>query len=231
MQKRGYLNFKQLQKRLVTPYLIFALCAWGNPAAASTALSFSSANNGFVDSISRMLGWQFTVNNSVKVTELGWQDFGSNGLVFDHEVGIWNKGTQALLGSAVIPGGSGSPLTNFFRYVSAPSGITLDPGTTYVIAGFDHGNGDPHVWDVLLSGFNDQVNGFSTDLSIQLGPAGTAFGPIAAAFSFPTTAVGDTRRALMGPNFQFAPVPLPTAIWLLGSALGGLSFAHRRITI
>ena len=155
----------------------------------SAGISFTSTNgNGHADFKSRMIGWQFTVGaNPIAVTELGFQDFGLDGLLASHQVGIWRLSDQVLIDSVVVPSGVSGTLDGFFRYAPLVSRSTLASATTYVIAGFDNG-ADPSVWDVAISGYpNMEVNGFSVDPAITLGAAGTARGPWMASFGFPTS--------------------------------------------
>jgi LPXTG-motif cell wall-anchored protein len=192
----------------------------------SAGVSFTSTNgNGHADSMSRMIGWQFTVGaNPIVVTELGYQDFGIDGLLTSHQVGIWQLSNQLLIDSAVVPGGKSGTLDGFFRYAPLASPTALASGTTYVIAGFDNG-ADRHVWDVALIAYpNMQVNGFSVDPAITLGAAGTARGPAMTSFGFPTGTVPDARACLMGPNLKYSVVPEPsTFIISIGLGLIGLA--------
>jgi hypothetical protein len=203
-------------------------------AQASPAVSFTSVNGNFRDDNTRMIGWQFTVTGPLSVSALGWFDLEQNGLARSHEVGIWNKATQALLGSVVVPSGTTGFLEGFFRYATLGSNVALSSGTTYVIAGLDIGaNGDGHVWTPALSGFNNEVNGFSSDSRVTVGPAGSAIGQFAAVFQFPTASIGDSRTAAFGPNFLIAAptvtaIPLPPAAALFVFGLVGLGFAARR---
>lgn len=203
-------------------------------AHAGPAVSFTSVNGNFLDGLTRMLGWQFTVTEPLSVSALGWFDLGQNGLSRSHEVGLWNKNTQALLGSVVVASGTGGTLDGFFRYTSLGSAVALSSGTTYVIAGLDVGaNGDGHVWTPALGGFNNQVNGFSSDARVTVGPAGTAIGQAVAGFQFPTASIGDSRTALFGPNFLIAEpvvaaIPLPPSMALLVFGLAGMGLAARR---
>jgi hypothetical protein len=192
----------------------------------SAGISFTSTNgNGHTDSMSRMIGWQFTVGaDPIAVTELGFQDFGLDGLLTSHQVGIWRLSDQVLVDSVVVPSGASGTLDGFFRYAPLVSPATLASATTYVIAGFDNG-ADRHVWDVAISGYpNMEVNGFSVDPAITLGAAGTARGPAMAGFGFPTSTVPDARAALMGPNLKYSVVPEPsTFVISMGLVLVGLA--------
>lgn len=212
---------------LASAALLTALCS-GEGAFAATALSFSSTNGSFLDGNSRMLGWRFEVTADSEVTELGWQDFGQDGLAVAHEVGLWTS-AGVLLGSAVVPAGTAGILDGFFRYVALQTSIRLSPGTSYVIAGFDPGAGDPHVWDANI-GFGAQVNGFSVDDGVLLGAAGSAIGSSSGSFQFPTSSIGDARRVEMGPNFKFGPtpVPLPASLPMLLAGLGTIVLRRRR---
>jgi hypothetical protein len=77
-----------------------------------------------------MTGWQFTVgSNPIEVTELGYQDFGSDGLVASHQVGIWRLSDESLIGSVAVPSGTVGTLEGFFRYAALSSPLTLvSPG-------------------------------------------------------------------------------------------------------
>ena len=170
---------------VVSLFLLLSLILPGGVIAdpVSSALSISGTNLGFNDGRSRMIGWQFTVGNSaIAVTELGFHDFGGDGLLESHEVGIWRLSDQALMGSAVVPSGTSGTLDNLFRYAPLSTSTILDAGTSYVISGFDNGI-DPHVWDVEIAGFpNRSVTGFSVDPAIALGSSGTAHGPLQSTF-------------------------------------------------
>lgn len=203
---------------------ISALCSM-QAMAGTAALSFTTTNGGFADAHGRMLGWQFTVGpNPILISDLGFCDFGQDGLATVHQVGIWSQSDQALLATTTIPSGTAAPLQGFFRYEPLGSSLLLSPGTVYVAGAFDPGL-DAHVWDVFLPGFGGpEVNGFSVTSPILLGPPGTARGAPASSFVFPgfTTIPNDTRSALMGPNFLFTVVPEPSSLCLAVGAVAGL---------
>lgn len=185
-------------------------------AMAQTAFSFTGLNTGFVDGNSRMLGNRFSVTQSIEIAELGWFDWDSDGLGLAHEVGIWDTADQSLVASVVIPQGTGAELDNGFRYVALGSTVTLNPGVTYVLAGFDGANGDRHVWDNAIGGFSSHVTGFNVDPRVSLVDA---IGSLTSGFAYPATTIGDARNTLMGPNFVIVPEPSATALLLSGCAL------------
>jgi Domain of unknown function (DUF4082)/PEP-CTERM motif len=208
------------------------LLALAVPAAVladTPALSFTGTNGSFLDGNSRMIGWQFSLTDAVQITALGWFDLAGDGLNRAHEVGIWEVGSQALVAQATVLQGTAAPLDANFRWASLATPVSLQAGTSYRIAGLDVGaGGDAHVWDAFLGGYNAQVNGFAVLPQVQLS-TGTALGGLAGSFGFPTGLIGDSRSALMGPNFAVSAVPEPaTALLLLGGAglLAGL--ARRR---
>lgn len=217
-------------KTLHTKALAFLLltAAVSSTASAATVLSYSSLNNSYLDSGTRMIGWRFSVTEDIGVSAIGWFDWNGNGLARSHEVGIWNTTGASLLASVVIPNGTTAILDNGFRYTTLNTPLTLQTGATYIIAGLDIGaSGDPHVWDANIGFGNPHVNGFASDPRITL-TVGNAIGSVATSFAYPTGVIGDARRVLMGPNFTFTPVPIPAAVWLFGSAFAGLIGFSRR---
>jgi uncharacterized protein (TIGR03382 family) len=86
-----------------------------------------------------MIGWCFTANVNLAIAELGYFDYGGNGLSESHRVGIWDEGGALLASADVLPG---SPLDGSFRYVPIPS-VSLVAGQTYVIGGFQSNQSNP----------------------------------------------------------------------------------------
>jgi hypothetical protein len=223
---------KALSSQVRSAVLALMLATAGTTAArAQVALSFTSPNtNSFLDGTGRMLGWEFTVDTTIEVTELGWFDWQNDGLATSHQIGIWNTAGQTLLGSVTVSAGASATLADGFRYQALGSSIFLVTGQTYRIAGFDPGTGgDAHVWDVFHSGYsNYEVSGFTVDPNVNL-TAGDALGGAAGGFGYPLGPIGDERAVLMGPNFSFAVVPEASASALLAAGLAVLAVGfHRR---
>src|SRR2546428_765822 len=65
------------------------------PGANHPAMSFTTGSVGF-STFFQTLGWQFATNSPVTVDGLGYYDFGGDGLVVPHEVGIFDAGGMLL---------------------------------------------------------------------------------------------------------------------------------------
>jgi len=223
------MNF--LSSQLRAAVLALVLVTGGiTSASAQVALSFTSVGaNSFLDGTGRMIGWEFTVDQTLEVSQLGWFDLNGNGLSISHQVGIWDTADQSLVTSVMIAAGTTEGLMSGFRYATLGSSVYLLPGLTYRIAGFDPGTGgDAHVWDVFHTGYaNYEVSGFSVDANINLS-AGDALGAMAAGFGYPGGPIGDARAVLMGPNMTFTVVPEPSTTVLVAAGLAVLVTAWRR---
>ncbi|NQT39605.1 MAG: hypothetical protein HQ581_19060 [Planctomycetes bacterium] len=218
---------------LVPLAILFVLLSLLVPdlAADEVGISFTATGSaGHADKKPRMMGWEFTVgDNPIVVTELGYQDFGLDGLAASHEVGIWRLSDEALIDSVVVV--TGDPLDGHFRFAPLGTPPTLTSGTTYVISGFDNGY-DPSVWDVEIP--NDphssipykemDVSGFSVNPAITIVGAHGPWEYGGFGFPDPYTIIGDGRTVLMGPNLKFSVVPEPcTFVNIIGLGLIGLA--------
>jgi len=127
----------------------------------------------------------------------------------------------------MVLAGSAGVLLGLFRWVDLGTPLSLQTGVNYSIAGLDIGSGgDGHVWDANI-GFGVSVSGFGVNPALTLGAPGSAIGPLAAGFSYPSGTIGDARRAQMGPNLGFSalhPVPEP-ATWAM--VPGGMALLLR----
>lgn len=82
--------------------------------------------------------FRFTPLVDISVTSLGYFDDGLNGLTFNHNVGLYNNSTQALLASTVVGSGTNN-LDGMFQY-EAIAPVTLFAGTEYAIVGHHSGS-------------------------------------------------------------------------------------------
>ncbi len=114
-------------------------------AAATPAVNFTAAdvNPAFNVTFSNNaggfdLGYKFTVNSAIQVTQLGYYDDFGDGMINSHPVGLYSA-TGTLLATATVT--SANPLTGVFRYTPiAP--LVLTPGDYVLssVAGYDPGN-------------------------------------------------------------------------------------------
>mgnify|MGYP003388938544 CR=1 FL=1 len=191
---------------------------------AAPVLDFTGGTAGSAQGISTdsTVGWMFDVHSAINVTSLGLWDEGANGLIDDHQVGLW-AGDGTLLASTTV--------TNSSTTVSSTSAdgiwlfedittVTLDVGR-YAIAAV-------YIDDDDFIRTNTTI---STIGEISYFEAATFVGGLV----FPNRLKGDIGGYL-GPNLRGEAVestpaiPEPMTLAILGAGLAGLGFARRRKT-
>ena len=102
------------------------------PAADTPALDITGLGSGFdYTQGTYSLGWAFAANKDLNVTALGFYDDLKDGIVGNHDVGIYDVATQTLLvQTTVVPS---DPLTGFFRYHTLATPFVLTGGKNYII--------------------------------------------------------------------------------------------------
>jgi hypothetical protein len=207
MTGRGLKMRRSLLIFLATMSLVVGLTAvsW----ADTIALTFTGGIvYDFVNTALRnTIGWEFSLSAPVTVTQLGFYDADAVGLAADHNVAIWDAGQNQMV-SAVVT--NADPLDQGFRWVSVAP-VTLAAGTyrTGALVNLD---------DAYYSDTATQTT--ASPVSYVGGVYRTGD------FGYPGI-IGYTNNGRFGPNFQFNPVPLPGAVWLLGSGLLGLAGLRR----
>lgn len=176
--------------------------------ADSAAVTFSSGTPGtWSTGTSGNVGFHFTDISPAAVTSLGVYDFGSDGLLAAHEVGLWDS-NGVLLASVTVPAGTAATLQSGFRYVPLTAPIFLVPTAAYDIGAF-FGSDDSQAIRVMA---------FSTDSSIQYQWADITGGP---SFAEPHGSPGSIYEpGIFGPSFLLRAVPEPNTIPML--IFGGL---------
>ena len=181
--------------------------------AGSGTPGFSAGNN--------TLGYSFTVRSSpLQVSALGLWDYGADGLLNAHEVGLWDM-SGTLLASVRVPSGTAAFLAGEFRYAPLTAPVVLDAAQSYVL-----GVRYPYDMDP------DELRDFFL-------PSTPAFYPAVtpgfwrwiqdAGFTFPVN-VYDGGSAAVGPSMEFVVVPEPGvgALSLAGGLVLGLWRGLRR---
>lgn len=146
-------------------------------------------------------GWRFSIGYQVTISHLGYYDAGANGLVQNHDVGIFAD-TGALLATATVS--SGDLLDNGFRYRPiAP--LTLGVGT-YRIGGY------------RASGADGVVSNATNFASVfQVSHLGGYFDIDAGSLAFPDTAVGaGYDPSIFGPSFRIVSPAMVPAVSFTG---------------
>jgi hypothetical protein len=189
--------------------LVFEV-AIGGALANAPAFTLDNLTGASLGNPPFTLGWSFSTNSSITVTEVGIFDDSQNGLVDSYPVGIWNS-SGTLLNSATVASGTTDPLINQFRY-TAITPTLLAAGQTYFIGALYLDGNDPLI-------FPGAAVGFATDPSITFIQSEYAVG---GSLSFPNLSVS-TDPSYFGPNFLLtSTVPEPSTLLLLGSGLLGL---------
>ena len=126
-------SFHGIKASLATLFVATGLVLNPGTATAIPAVDFTSTQN-WSFGAGLTIGWGFSVTAQQSVSELGYYDFEQNGLISDHEVGLFRVSDMNLLTSGIVT--TGDPLDGYFRYTNVES-ILLNPGELYFIAGFD----------------------------------------------------------------------------------------------
>lgn len=182
----------------------------GHASAQTQALTFTGGSRQFFPGYT--VGWTFLVDRNLSVSSLGWFDDGSDGLLNDHEVGIFTilaLGNGSLLTSATVT--TADTLLNGYRYHSiAP--LILTPGS-YLIGGTT-GN------DL----FQSLASGVTTASGITFGAGRFTF-TNDSALTYPTT-TSNQGIAYFGPNFTVSgasAAPEPSTLGLLMGGVGTMA--------
>ncbi|MCY3011604.1 MAG: PEP-CTERM sorting domain-containing protein [Planctomycetota bacterium] len=166
-------------------------------------------------------GSEFTTSSSLTIRSLGWLDAEGDGLLFNHQVGLWGTGSQTLLASAVVTPlsptiASANGTAKWFMENITP--FTIEAGT-YRIAGLVGPNDHNALSD----------NKIGNGVTISAGYVRTGFPN--GGFNFPgLTFDSEAVRATLSTDFvSAAAVPEPTslAIFGIGACVAGLGAARR----
>jgi len=161
-------------------------------------------------------GSEFTVTTNLTVTQLGFYDWGQDGLADAHEVGLWDAAGN-LLASTVIQSGTGSSLAADGYRWNVVSAVPLIAGDDYIVGAYFPSASD-HFSDAA------PINAdFTMIKDLYLDGAG---------FAEPTTSdFNSNTQGWFGPNVgteSVPPVPEPITMFSAFMAISGLGMYVRR---
>jgi hypothetical protein len=114
------------------------LWAVGSPAPVSAQTQALTASGGttFAVASNYSVGWEFTVNQAISLTDVGVFDADGGGLAQNHTVRLYDKTHDSVLATATIPQATSGTLAGSYNvhYVTLPSPISLSTGVNYMIA-------------------------------------------------------------------------------------------------
>lgn len=186
----------------------------------SPSYSVIFANYGAGYYTPQTIGYEFTANQNITVTDLGFLDASGTGLAESHEVGIYNT-SGVLLASALVPAGTAAPLTGAFRYVGITD-LDLTAGTEYICAGLMTTTAD----EVGYSSPGD----ISLDSRISISSDPSLYFIGGSGIQFPTFP-GISATFYVGPNFEIEnpqlSAPDAASVFTLVLAAGFVASLHR----
>lgn len=163
-------------------------------------------------------GWQFTVTDSIQVTQLGKFDYESNGIV-GTGVGLYdNTNGGTLLASADLTGASFELNGAYRAYYTAITAITLMPGNIYTIAAVQDGPGESIFWAANTATYASGINYVR-----GIAQSGAS---LPATWTSNSPQLTGTTNGYFGGTFKFDAVPEPSTALLGG--LGMLAMLRRR---
>ena len=170
------------------------------PCFAGEILTFTGGS--FVPTANNQtIGWSFTVNTPLQVTDLSWYDpTGAN--VKNRPVGIWDSAGNLVDSACVGPGCGATHIGNFWVLPISP--ITLSAGN-YVIGGY--------VW----VGTDSFVLGSPTIMTDSRITYGQSMFTVSGSFTEPLSSC--CGNGFFGPDFSTA-VPEPASMTLLAAGFG-----------
>jgi hypothetical protein len=189
----------------------------GAAHAATPVASLSDLTGETLGNPPFTLGFSFTANSAVLVTQLGVFDGGQDGLAEAHAVGLWDS-VGTLLASTVVGAGTSGTLVNQFRYADIPF-VALAAGQTYRVGAVWASGADPLV--LTASGLSLDPR-FSYQGGAYIGGASLAN---------PTSVGGE--GGYFGPNLMIGggvPEPATWAMMIAGFGMVGFALRRRELT-
>lgn len=131
----------------------FAQALAGTPLSATPTPAFALTggwNTYYTGNF--FLGYVFTVDRPITVTDLGTLDYGLNGLSYSSEVALYDAATSTLVARTTVPAYTSAPTSPWgaWRY-AALEPVDLEPGTYIVASQVYNGSPDLYIFDAGIT--------------------------------------------------------------------------------
>ena len=168
----------------------FSLSAQAVPGWTGGSLATSGSD--------QLYGWIFTANSTFDVSALGVYDTDGDGLSIAHDVGLFNRATQALIVSTTLGPGVAGALDAGFRYTALGSNVQLTADDYVIVMTMPVGTADTQFINASAP---------TTDASISYITSAFDSGSVLA-FPNPINN-GAFKEGMFGPNFEIVPPTCP----------------------
>lgn len=163
-------------------------------------------------------GWQFTVTESIQVTQLGKFDFEANGLV-GTLVGLYdNTNGGVLLASVDLTGASFELSGDYRAYYAAITAVTLTVGNIYTIAAVQDGPTEAIFWA-------NNTATYASEITYVRGIAASG-ASLPGTWTSNSPQLTGTTHGYFGGTFKYDVIPEPSSALLGG--LGLMALLRRR---
>ena len=196
-----------------------------------------------------MVGWTFSLNQTETISQVGWYDYGQDGLSRNYKMGLWQglsgsdlwqafstgSNPTQLLGTVSSPGitilgGTSAPLNGPYRVYNLPIPITLQPGN-YELGGLDTAT----TTDAIQYVFSDMGGYQSSNPNLTIGAFFYAAGPgndtVTSLQATYNSSFYLANGLELGPMLfvQNVPEPSVASLVLIGAVAGGMIGWCKRI--
>lgn len=220
--------------------LTASLLAVGDTAQAELAVTFDRPaldNLAQVNDTTTLIGWSFTADTDLIVNKLGLWDWERDYVAeHNHFVGLWDSDGHLLTSVNFIEGPAPAHPATPFHMVDI-AGVRLTAGQSYTVAAILGGDVfayhtpttlDPESTTVPFTGLTFNHVTYLQDAFAETD--GLYFDNLVFGSFSLGTGVNNPYAVIggFGANLDVAAVPLPSAAYLLGSALLGMAGLRRR---